>query len=225
MVFLAGGTFLMGSPTGEGNGDEHPQREVTLSPFCLGRTEVTVAAFDACVRQGRCVAANTGDACNWNAPGRENHPINCIDWSQANTYCRSLGQRLPTEAEWEFAASLGGTRRYPWGEAAPSNQLCWSGVRRRDSTCEVGSFSSGNSPAGISDLSGNVWEWVSDWYGPDQSTDRTNPVGANSGNVRGGRGGSWYNDEPAWVRARNRDRRDPTNWDADLGIRCASGTP
>jgi formylglycine-generating enzyme required for sulfatase activity/serine/threonine protein kinase len=223
MVYLAGGTFTMGSPGGEGEDHERPQHSVTLSPFCLGRTEVTVASYRSCVQQGRCTAANSGGACNWNARGREAHPINCIDWSQANAYCQSLGQRLPTEAEWEFAASVGGTRRHPWGDSAPSNQLCWSGGNARSSTCAVGSFPAGNTPAGLSDLSGNVWEWVSDWYEPYVSNDQTNPSGSNSGNYRVHRGGSWLISVPARVRARYRDGVGPSFRNGVLGVRCASG--
>lgn len=223
MVFIAGGTSTMGTPPFEGQDDERPQHRVRLSPFCLGRKEVTVAAYRSCVQQGLCATANTGYACNWSVRGREDHPINCIDWNQAKVYCESLGQRLPTEAEWEFAASAGGTGIFPWGDAAPTDRLCWSGDNRRSSTCVVGSFPSGNSPAGISDLSGNVWEWVSDRYSPYQSFDQVNPTGASAGNSRVRRGGSWNDFGPDAVRARVRNGNEPTFWYGHLGVRCASG--
>jgi formylglycine-generating enzyme required for sulfatase activity len=218
MAYLEGGTFTMGSPAGEGQDVERPQHSVTLSPFCLGRTEVTVAEWTRSGRQ----PSHSDSACNYGRRGREDHPMNCIDWTEAEGYCRSLGQRLPTEAEWEFAASVGGTRRYPWGDSAPSNQLCWSGSRARSGTCSVGSFASGNTPSGLSDLSGNVWEWVSDWYGAYSGNSQTNPGGANSGNIRVYRGGGWGDSVPAGVRARNRARDVPTGWNGDLGVRCAS---
>jgi formylglycine-generating enzyme required for sulfatase activity/tRNA A-37 threonylcarbamoyl transferase component Bud32 len=220
MVYLAGGTVTMDSPAGEGQDSERPQNSVTLRPFCLGRTEVTVAAWTLTGRQ----PSHRESYCNYGRRDRQDHPMNCIDWTEADGYCRSLGQRLPTEAEWEFAASVGGTRRYPWGDSAPSNELCWSGVNQRIHTCTVGSFPAGNTPTEISDLSGNVWEWVSDGYDAYESDGQTNPGGANSGTPRVYRGGCWNNDDPAIVRARNRSWCAPSDWNGVLGVRCASGT-
>jgi formylglycine-generating enzyme required for sulfatase activity len=226
-VLIPAGSFVMGAPVTEGNSNERPQRTVTLSAYCLGVSEVTVAEYQRCVTAGSCTAPNTGSNCNWNVSGRANHPINCIDWTQAGAVCAFLypGRgRLPTEAEWENAASVGGTRRYPWGDTTPTNQLCWRDNNLSlNSTCAVGSFPSGNTPSGIQDLSGNVLEWVSDWYGNYPSNNDANPAGPTSGSERVFRGGNWSDRDPAWVRARSRDRRVPSFWDGGLGVRCASG--
>lgn len=222
MIYMPGGTFTMGAPTSETGSqpDERPQHQVTLSAFCLARTEVTVAEW---TRSGL-LPQHSGSLCNHGVGGRENHPMNCIDWTEANAYCQSLGQRLPTEAEWEYAASVGGTRRYPWGDAPPDSQLCWNGVNPRSGTCAVGSFSTGNTPNGLVDLSGNVWEWVSDWYGAYESNSQTNPNNQNAGSYRVYRGGGRINGDPARVRARDRYWSDPSHWYDVLGVRCASGT-
>jgi formylglycine-generating enzyme len=166
MAGLAGGTFTMGDR----------RDTVTVLPFCLDVTEVTVAAYTSCVGKGQCTAAattvdwpkispedrTTGMYCNGSRADRSNHPVNCVDWGQATTYCHSQDKRLPSEEEWEWAAR-GGTedRTYPWGNAAPNSQLCWSGITKRDSTCPVGGMPEGDAPGGIHDLGGNVWEWTS----------------------------------------------------------------
>jgi len=180
--------------------------------FCMDRTEVTVAAYRAC---RTCSAPNTGTYCNWNASGRDNHPVNCVDALQADAYCASRGGRLPTEQEWQFAAQGPDSRTYPWGEAAPSNQLCWSGVTSRfvsgenGGTCAVGIFASGQSPFGMSDMSGNVWEWTS-------TSDSLGRVF---------RGGSWNFAVPAAMRAANRDSYTPSYRRDFVGFRCARGVP
>ncbi len=179
--------------------------------FSMDKTEVTVTAYDACVSAGGCTKANMGDDCNEGVSGRGNHPINCVDWDQATKYCASVGKRLPTEEEWQYAAQGDDGREYPWGNAAPSNQLCWDGEGstlgkgNRQSTCAVGSFPSGNSPFGLSDMSGNVWEWTS----------------SKEKDARVRRGGSWDVGSPSDVRAASRIRGAPSNRYGRLGFRCS----
>jgi formylglycine-generating enzyme required for sulfatase activity len=214
MASLPGGSFTMGDR----------KDNVTVQPFCLDTTEVTVAAYAACARGGQCTPAattvdwpNISDAdrtkwsafCNGNRPDRSNHPVNCVDWGQSATYCHAQGKRLPTEEEWEWAArggNRGGT--YPWGNAAPDFQLCWSGMQKRDGTCAVGSFREGDAPGGIHDLAGNVWEWTSSNF------DAT-------GAARVIRGGSWDSGVASYIRAAYRVRYTPGNRNTDLGFRCA----
>jgi formylglycine-generating enzyme required for sulfatase activity len=174
------------------------------APFCLDRTEVTVAAYGTC---SGCTAPNTGGACNWGVAGRGDHPINCVDWNQAVAFCASRGARLPTEAEWHLAAAGTDGREYPWGNAPPSDQLCWSGAGARTGTCAVGSFPSGRSPYGAEDLSGYVAEWTS----------------TSEGASRVFRGGGWDDYDAAGVRTAFRNRGAPASWVSDLGFRCARG--
>ena len=181
--------------------------------FSMDKTEVTVTAYDACVSAGGCTTPDTTPPyCNEGVSGRGNHPINCVDWAQATKYCASVGKRLPTEEEWQYAAQGDDGHEYPWGNAAPGNQLCWNGEGstlgkgKRQSTCAVGSFPSGNSPFGLSDMSGNVWEWTSSKY---------------DDNARVSRGGCWDNDNPSNVRAAIRYRDAPSSRDINLGFRCS----
>ncbi|MFO0604998.1 MAG: bifunctional serine/threonine-protein kinase/formylglycine-generating enzyme family protein [Polyangiales bacterium] len=143
-VALAGGTFTMGAPAGEGSDDERPQHAVTVGPFCIDRTEVTVRAYRACVDAGGCEAPTAHGTtagqwqvfCNWGNAGAEDHPVNCVTQPQAERFCawryrdRAGGGHLPTEDEWEFAARGTAGRKYPWGDApepSPQNSnLCGS---------------------------------------------------------------------------------------------------
>jgi len=204
VVSIPAGTFTMGDPKNTGKAGM-----VTVGAFVFDRTEVTAAAYAACVASGKCTPAET--YCNAGVAGRENHPINCVDWEQATAYCAAQGRRLPTEEEWEYAARGADVRLFPWGNTAPSNQLCWNGEGNdlgegnRHSTCAVGSYPSGNSPFGLADMSGNVWEWTSSAY---------------DSSARVVRGGSWRIDDPSLVRSARRWDDPPYQYD-DLGFRCA----
>jgi formylglycine-generating enzyme required for sulfatase activity len=191
---------------------------VGVAPYCLDRTEVTTEAYATCVSFGACATADahdfSGAPCNGATPGREKHPINCVEWVQASMYCLARGKRLPTEVEWEWAAQ-GATRRttYPWGDAAPMAQLCWSGLSPRAETCAAGSFAAGNSPQGLSDLAGGVWEWTAsraESEDPDAS-------------FRIVRGGGWKETKPDEVNAGVRltivEAGSTETW---LGFRCAA---
>ena len=115
MVALPRGSFLYGD-------DGEPR---TVEPFAMDIAEVTVAAYRTCVAQGSCTIPESDSAKlklgNWGAPGKENHPINNVDWKQAQAFCAWANKRLPTETEWEYAARGADGRRYPWGNAEPSN--------------------------------------------------------------------------------------------------------
>ena len=215
MVEVPAGRFWYGcneSVDTECGDDEKPGRQIKLPAFRIDKTEVTVSAYGACVRSGACTVPKSSGFCNWEESGRERHPINCVDWNQAKTYCASMGKRLPTEQEWEKAARGRNGRVYPWGNGGAS---CARGIMDDESgvgcgqkrTWPVGSKPSGASPYGVLDMSGNVWEWTSDWY-------RLGQKG------RVARGGSWV-DEPRYVRASSRDWQDPATRYSSVGFRCA----
>lgn len=138
MVEVPAGTFWMGTAAGDWDENEHPARQVTLSRFCIDRTEVTVGAYVQCARDGRCPpvpttvnydAWNEQQAVEWSQyctgrhPEQPLQPINCVDWNLADRYCSEQHKRLPTEAEWELAARGFESRLYPWGDAPPSARL------------------------------------------------------------------------------------------------------
>ncbi len=201
MARIEGGTF-----------GQRKNRKV--KPFCMQRTEVTLARYAECVAAGGCEAPAQGEACNWGVAGRESHPINCVTYKQASTYCNWIGARLPSEDEWEWAArGRSAAMKYPWGDVPPSKQLCWSGAEPRTSTCPVRSFPEGDSPDGISDLSGNVSEWTST-RGPARS--ERSPF---SYVVRGG---WWSMDIPDLFRADVTNFSEPASAFDGRGFRCVA---
>jgi formylglycine-generating enzyme required for sulfatase activity len=232
MAWIPGGRFWMGAREGEGQADEHPRHPVRLSPYCIDRTEVTVSEYMACVSAGQCTPPGDGqqwsgitaqyrfsNLCNANRSNHEDYPINCVDWGMADRYCRARGSRLPTEAEWEYAAKGGEGRRYPWGDTPPGQQTCW----RRWSTgemCQVGSFGSGASPFGILDMAGNVFEWTSDDYSAYGTAEVSDPTRATGSGEVVGRGGSWIDDDPDVLRSTRRIRVGRHDRHVYSGFRC-----
>lgn len=144
---------------------------------------MTAADYALCVQRGLCGdgALECDDAWTYAKPGLEEHPINCVAWEQADTYCRAVGKRLPTFEEWEWAAQAGPEkRRFAWGESEPApGQICWSEGTSHSETCAVGTFPGGRTPSGIDDLFGGVWEFLS----PQKRDGIANVA----------RGGSWQN--------------------------------
>jgi formylglycine-generating enzyme required for sulfatase activity len=223
MVSIARGTFQMGSKAGEGDTDEQPQHPETVEAFCLDETEVTVAAYRACVYKGKSkfLTPATGGYCNWGVANREDHPINCVDWEQAKAYCEAESKRLPTEKEWEYAARGVELRTYPWGSLPrPSNQICWDGDGsdlgrgNRFATCKVGAYKRGDTPLGVHDMAGNVSEWTADLYCPYEAANCAEAA-------RVIRGGGWFTGTTANMRGAVRFRVAPSLRDDYLGFRCA----
>jgi formylglycine-generating enzyme required for sulfatase activity len=236
MVVLTSGRFLLGELAG-------PRRDTPtyerVGPFLLDRTEVTVAAYNECFKAGKCSRAATtveweviraseraewSVYCNGDRVDRADHPVNCVDWEQAVAYCAWVGKRLPTEAEWEWAARNGprGTT-FPWGNDPPAAQLCWNGDGNdlgrglRTGTCRVASHPTGASRLGIQDLAGGVWEWTSS-----ETVAGADSRGRGGTPVKVARGGGWTDSDPSNVTAAVRLADLPSRRDARLGFRCAS---
>jgi formylglycine-generating enzyme required for sulfatase activity len=216
MVYVPAGEFVMGSDRSK---TEQPVHTVYLDAFWIDRTEVTNAGYRKCVEVGTC--SQPRDTGWYNDPNRAEHPVVWVDWYQAKTYCEWAGKRLPTEAEWEKAARGTDGRTFPWGEGIDCDHAHYSGCPWTfGETAPVGSKPAGASPYGALDMTGNVWEWVADWYDPDyysQSPDR-NPPGPASGETRVLRGCSWNSRGP--ITWRFADWSHPTSAGNDAGFRC-----
>lgn len=230
MVEIPGGQFMMGSENGDS--DEKPVHAVTVPAFWMSKSEVTVGQYKACVNAGQCSTTDLTkyDKCNWGKSGRESHPMNCVDWHQARAFARWAGGRLPTEAEWEYAARSGGkARKYPWGDepATCSRAVMDDGGDGcgRDSTWPVCSKPSGNTDQGLCDMAGNVWEWVEDVYADSYSSAPTDGTARTTGGARRVfRGGSWgYT--AGYLRAAHRYRSSPGYRGNDLGFRLTVQSP
>lgn len=182
MLLVPGGTFTMGADRG-GEEDEHPAHAVTLAPFYLDRTEVTNDAYAECVRARACPAPDP-NASRANHAGsdalfrRAAQPVMGVSWNDATAYCRFVDKRLPREAEWEKAARDSDDRRFPWGNEAPTPERAVFGrALGGGTTDDVGTHPAGRGPYGHDDLSGNVWEWMSDEYDPFAYKRSTAPKG------------------------------------------------
>jgi formylglycine-generating enzyme required for sulfatase activity len=219
MVPVSAGEFTMG-----GDSIDNPRHPVFLDAFYMDKYEVTTSRYARFLQaSGRQLPFKWSEVALVSHGGR---PVIGVTWEDAEAYCRWAGKRLPTEAEWEKAARGTDGREYPWGNEAPTsrhanfNKCCdWKGYGM---LAIVGSLEAGRSPYGIYDLTGNVSEWVADWY--DRASykyelDR-NPKGPADGEEKVVRGGSWY-DPGALQRSALRSRSYPTAPSTDRGFRCA----
>ncbi|TAK20558.1 MAG: hypothetical protein EPO40_31355 [Myxococcaceae bacterium] len=219
---LPAGSFMMGG------GDAGPVHRVTFTrPSCIMDHEVTAVEYSNC-RDPGCVAPTPSVDCpasvmNWPIEGHDWQPVNCLPWSAADAYCRTQGIRLPTEAEWEYAARGTDGRTYPWGNTPPSiadtpQRLCWN--RGAAGSCDWREFTAGASGFHAFHMAGNLAEWVSDWHGGYPSGDQTDPRGPSSGTQRVLRGGSWRESNPSAFTTTSRGSDVPTARSAAYGFRC-----
>ncbi len=219
MVYIPAGTFTMGDTHGDGLSNEKPAHQVTLDALWIDRTEVTNTQFARFV-QGSSYRPQ-GD---WQKYGTGNnqHPVVEVTWHDAVAYCRWADKRLPTEAEWEYAARGTDGRKYPWGDTWEGSRARFSGNRGRETTAPMGSYPTGASPFGVLDLAGNVWEWVSSVYKPYPyvATDGREDPTALGWRVM--RGGSWTN-MPRALHSTTRVRGVPVPYGGNdnRGFRCA----
>jgi formylglycine-generating enzyme required for sulfatase activity len=260
MIFVAGGTFMMGS---EAMPNELPVHRVEVRPFWIDAHEVTVAEFAAFVaatgyrteaeRFGwtavfdpRLGEWTKGDGADWRRPdgpgsaeAAPNEPVTQVSWNDAAAYAQWVGKRLPTEAEWEFAARGGlEGKPYAWGdELRPGGKPVanwWQGVFPGPNTAEdgyarrapVGSFPPNG--YGLYDMGGNVWEWCADWYGENYYavSPPAGPRGPAAGLERAIRGGSWMCSENycSNYRVAARSHATPDSAMNNLGFRCVRDT-
>jgi formylglycine-generating enzyme required for sulfatase activity len=177
MVYVAGGTFQMGS--NRGDSDEKPVHTVTVSSFWMDKTEVTQAEYRKVM--GKNPSKFSGcDGC----------PVEQVSWHDANTYAKKVGKRLPTEAEWEYAARGGNkSKGYKYSGGNDLDAVGWYNNNSGRKTHPVAQKQPNE--LGLYDMSGNLWEWCSDWYGDYSSSTQTDPQGPNSGGYRVRRSGSW----------------------------------
>ncbi len=257
-VRIPGGTFLMGSSPSQMqaavllcdhevrpavcHGDEYgvwlaaegPAHPVSLSTFALNRTEVTVAQYDQCVAAGACMEA---EGLRYSQRfDRFDFPVTHVSWEDAVAYCRWAGGRLPTEAEWEYAARGVPGRVFPWGSIYNSHlanhgSLAGNAADATDGfagLAPVGSFPDGATPEGLLDMAGNVSEWIADAILRDENgrpegyaaRAETDPPPKTGGSLHGIRGGS-YEDGAPWLRCSARDTTLLPR-SARVGFRCAA---
>ncbi len=235
MVYVPYGEFEMGST--QGDDDEEPVHSVALDAFWIDQTEVTNQQFVAFLKEednqdegGATWLDLDDDDCliEWSGgdfrpkSGYADHPVTEVTWYGARAYCAWADARLPTEAEWEYAARGPDGFIYPWGNSGPTCDLTqYGGCSGR--TVPVGSLPEGASWCEALDMAGNVWEWVADWYGDYPSGRQVNPTGSSSGEYRVLRGGSSYIN-PYNVRSATRYRDLPDSTNYYLGFRCARGS-
>ena len=217
LVYVDGGTFTMGATREQGSDvseNEKPSHSVTLSSYHIGETEVTQALWQAVM--GSNPSKFTGDS---------RRPVEQVSWEDCQRFISRLnsltGQhfRLPTEAQWEYAARGGSkSRGYKYSGSNDIGSVAWYYDNSSHTTHPVKTKSPNE--LGLYDMSGNVWEWCQDWFGSYSSGSQTNPTGASSGPYRVYRGGSWY--EHARVcRVSYRDYYAPSGCNGVLGLRLA----
>lgn len=198
-----------------------PGVDWVLGPgVALMRTEVTVAQYRTCVARRACEEPSTFPGCNWKVAGAATHPVNCVSWDQARTFCAWIGGRLPTGPEWDAAATNGWKTKFPWGYEKPTAQhghfmefllvQPYEPVKETPATrtVPVGTHPAGATKVGLQDMVGGVWEWTeSESFGDKE--------------LRGGNGG-----EPDRYGAISFiGRSGPTAWHNHIGFRCAQAEP
>lgn len=245
-VTIEGGTYMMGNYDGVGSETSYPRHSVTVPTYDIWRTEITAGLYQRCMDDGACDFSRTESYCNLVAPPRPDHPVNCINWYQATSVCEWLGGRLPTEAEWEYAArSRGKDILYAWGNEDPtcdySNIDLEAEGCSTNTTRPVCSYPLGNSDQGLCDLVGNVYEWVQDWMhpsyeyeengvtyvAPDDGSAWDDPVNpADFKIMRGGGINSSDPDNPYLIFYATHRQFHDLSWSyGGLGVRCARDIP
>ncbi len=236
LVKIPAGSYQMGCSQADTHcsEDEGPSGGISVEvpAFSIDRKEVTVADYRECVAAGKCQAPEQ-KWCNYFIKENAEHPMNCVNWNDADNYCSFKGKRLPTEAEWEKAARAGSITAYPWGNEVSCEQAILNDGKTtgsakdaldgcgEDNTFPVGTRKP--NALGIYDMNGNILEWVQNWYTPNAFSEiyaKGNLQGPVTGEKKVARGGSW-DDRALSLRVSNRDARRPEQKGGSLGFRCA----
>lgn len=213
-IFVKGGCFQMGDVFGDGFDYEKPVHEACVGNFYMGKYEVTQGQWKQVMGSNPSYFSSCGDGC----------PVENMSWNDAQTFIEKLNRssgkkyRLPTEAEWEYAARSGG-KKEKWAGTTSESSLgsyAWYSANSGSKTHPVGQKQPNG--LGLYDMTGNVWEWCSDWYANYSSDRISNPVGASSGSDRVYRGGSWSN-YARNARASDRHWSGPGDRGLHLGLR------
>ncbi len=232
MLHLPAGEFQMGydGPLAS-EPNERPAHLVQVASFWIDQTEVTVGDMRSCIDRGDCGARlGAGPTCTLEHSDPK-VAVNCVPWQAADAYCRAVGKRLPTEAEWEWAAGAGQKTRFPWGSVPPSCGVAVTLISNRSgASCSahgpmgVGIHPRGASPFGAEDMAGNVEEWVADWYGDryevQASAVAASPSGPAFGVAHVLRGGGWMS-RPRETRVTFRSWGSLNEAGPNVGFRCA----
>ena len=265
MVLIEGGRFFMGTDAGKSVlAMARPAHKVEVARFCMDIHEVTTEDYVKCSDKGECkrafpesywpqgsmkksewerARAAFSPLCNFGAEDRGRHPINCVMWAQASEYCKVMGKRLPSEMEFEFAARGSDGRRYPWGDAPPSErhlngcgkecvewraeqglsavEPLYPGSDAYVGTAPIGSFPEGRTQAGLFDITGNVFEWTADPFRayPQPGVDAPPEEITNNRVIRGGAFNSF---EPEHTDPALRLPYDADAYTHGIGFRCAA---
>jgi len=223
-AYIPQGAFQMGGLDPKASTDEKPVHKVDMNGFWIDKVEITNAMFLLCIQAGVCnPPQNTKSETRtsyFNNPEFNDFPVANVTWDNARQYCEWAGRRLPTEAEWEYAARGSTINTYPWGEDKPDSTRSNFNYMYGD-TNRVGSYPSGASPFGVLDMSGNVNEWVHDYYDAEYYANgpANNPKGPLSRSAyfkRVVRGGS-FADAEIDIRVANRAAVLGPNFEADFG--------
>jgi len=236
LVYMEGGQLRMGNKHGEN--DENPSKRIKINSFFIGKYEVSNIEFVDFLNtkgnqyEGNSIWINTDG--NWNdlkcriyvkdsifkvEVGFENYPVNFVNWYAANAYCKWKGGRLPTEAEWEYAAKGGKIgKKYKSNKGFSVDDFAWHKLNSESKWHQSGTKKPNDT--GLYDILGNLWEWCNDYYKEDYYNFRpkNNPTGPTSGDYRVVRGGSWTNG-PEMISTSNRNALNPNSNKINLGFR------
>lgn len=226
MVLIPAGVFMMGS--NDGDTDEKPVHEVALGPFFMDQCEVMQKDFEKVMGFNPSIFISGTFTGGYLMPGESgeeparfkghNRPVERVTWHDAAEYCETVNKRLPTEAEWEYAARAESKTQFYWGDKSDVS-FSWTAKNARSRSHLVGEKKP--NAFNLYDMSGNVWEWVADWYEENSYSKKSeaNPKGPATGVNKVMRGGSWYA-HPNYSRSTYRAQNKPTIKYTDIGFRC-----